>query len=79
MSIAVVAATGAAAQNFPDRPIRVVVPFSAGSASDVVARLVLDKMSSALDQHRRESAWRGRQHRDSGDSSCGAQRLQLAN
>jgi tripartite-type tricarboxylate transporter receptor subunit TctC len=50
MSIAVVAATGAAAQNFPDRPIRVVVPFSAGSASDVVARLVLDKMSSALDQ-----------------------------
>src|SRR5262245_29928995 len=40
----------ARAQTYPDRPIRVVVPFSAGSASDVVARLVLDKMSPALAQ-----------------------------
>jgi tripartite-type tricarboxylate transporter receptor subunit TctC len=43
-------ATGAAAQNFSDRPIRVVVPFSAGSASDVVARIVLDGMSPSLGQ-----------------------------
>jgi tripartite-type tricarboxylate transporter receptor subunit TctC len=40
----------ARAQTYPDRPIRVVVPFSAGSASDVVARLVLEKMSPALTQ-----------------------------
>jgi len=36
------------AQTFPDRPIRVVVPFSTGSASDVVTRLVLDKMSPSF-------------------------------
>src|SRR4249919_96819 len=43
-------ASGASAQTYPDRPIRVVVPFSAGSASDVVTRLVLDKMSAPLGQ-----------------------------
>ncbi len=43
-------ATAASAQTYPDRPIRVVVPFSAGSASDVVTRIVLDKMSPALGQ-----------------------------
>jgi tripartite-type tricarboxylate transporter receptor subunit TctC len=43
-------ACAASAQTYPDRPIRVVVPFSAGSASDVVARVVLDKMSPALGQ-----------------------------
>jgi tripartite-type tricarboxylate transporter receptor subunit TctC len=47
---ALLVATGASAQTFPDRPIRVVVPFSAGSASDVVTRLVLDKMSPGLGQ-----------------------------
>ena len=39
-----------AAQTYPDRSIRVVVPFSGGSASDVVARIVLDKMGPALGQ-----------------------------
>src|SRR5262245_15493186 len=38
------------AQTYPDRAIRVVVPFSAGSASDVVTRLVLDKMTAPLGQ-----------------------------
>jgi tripartite-type tricarboxylate transporter receptor subunit TctC len=38
------------AQLYPDRPIKVVVPFAAGSASDVVTRLVLEKMSPALGQ-----------------------------
>jgi len=38
------------AQSYPDRPIKVVVPFAAGSASDVVTRLVLEKMSPALGQ-----------------------------
>jgi tripartite-type tricarboxylate transporter receptor subunit TctC len=40
----------ASAQTYPDRPIRVVVPFSGGSASDVVTRIVLDKMSPSLGQ-----------------------------
>ena len=32
------------AQTFPDRPVRFVVPFAAGGALDVVARLVTDKL-----------------------------------
>jgi tripartite-type tricarboxylate transporter receptor subunit TctC len=50
VAAALLVAYGASAQTYPDRPIRVVVPFSAGSASDVVTRLVLDKMSPSLGQ-----------------------------
>lgn len=38
------------AQTYPDRPVKVVVPFAAGSASDVVGRVVLEKMSTYLGQ-----------------------------
>jgi len=50
VSAAFVLAAAASAQTYPDRPIRVIVPFSGGSASDVVTRLVLDKMGPALGQ-----------------------------
>ena len=50
VAAALVFAASASAQTYPDRAMRVVVPFSAGSASDVVARLVLDKMSGPLGQ-----------------------------
>ncbi len=33
---------------YPERPIRVVVPFAAGSASDIVGRIVLEKMADDL-------------------------------
>jgi tripartite-type tricarboxylate transporter receptor subunit TctC len=36
--------------NWPGKPIRVVVPFAAGAATDVVARTVLDQMSRQLGQ-----------------------------
>ncbi len=39
---------GARAADFPDHSVRLVVPQSAGSGGDVVARLLGDKMGSAL-------------------------------
>src|SRR5919108_2142530 len=40
----------ATAQSYPTRAITVVVPFPAGGASDVVARIVTDHMSRTLGQ-----------------------------
>lgn len=38
------------AQNFPSRPITMVVPFAAGGTSDVIARTVAEQMTAALGQ-----------------------------
>ena len=40
----------AAAQNYPSRPITLVLPFPAGSGIDVVARLIGDNLSARLGQ-----------------------------
>lgn len=40
----------AAAQNWPTKTIKVVVPFSAGSATDIIARAVFDKVSASVGQ-----------------------------
>lgn len=40
----------AAAQGFPDRAVTLVVPFAAGGSTDVVARIVAQKMSEDLGQ-----------------------------
>jgi tripartite-type tricarboxylate transporter receptor subunit TctC len=45
---AMLAATSAYAQAWPQRPIKVVVPFLAGSATDVTARLISEKLSEYL-------------------------------
>jgi tripartite-type tricarboxylate transporter receptor subunit TctC len=47
--ISVTPKTGWAA-TYPDHPIRVVVPFSAGGAVDIVARTVMDQVSAQLGQ-----------------------------
>lgn len=38
------------AQGFPSRPIKIVVPFGAGGSTDVVARLIGQKMGEAMGQ-----------------------------
>src|SRR6202158_2746071 len=40
----------ARAQDYPSRPITVIVPFPAGGASDVVARIISNQMSKILGQ-----------------------------
>ena len=40
----------AKAQSFPDRVVTMVVPFAAGGSTDVVARVIADKMSQLLGQ-----------------------------
>lgn len=40
----------AKAQEFPDRPVTLVVPFAAGGSTDVVARIIGQKMSDDLGQ-----------------------------
>lgn len=47
---ALIAATAASAQNYPNRPITMVVPFAAGGTSDVIARTVAEQMTVALGQ-----------------------------
>jgi tripartite-type tricarboxylate transporter receptor subunit TctC len=46
----IAAATFAHAQQWPTRPIRVISPYPAGSASDTVSRVVLDEVSRLIGQ-----------------------------
>jgi tripartite-type tricarboxylate transporter receptor subunit TctC len=46
----VLAAGGATAQDYPTRPIRMIVAFSAGGTTDYVARLIADRVKGALGQ-----------------------------
>src|SRR6516164_4295955 len=50
-AVAILAAPGAAsAQAHPTRPIQVIVPFAGGSASDVVMRILLERMAKSIGQ-----------------------------
>ena len=44
------AALPAAAQDWPSKPVKIVVPFGAGSTPDVVARLIADHLQKKLGQ-----------------------------
>ena len=40
----------AQADNYPSRPITLIVPFPPGGSTDVAARIMADKMGAALSQ-----------------------------
>ena len=47
---AMAAVGGASAQNWPDRPIKVIVPYAAGGATDAIARPWAEELSKAFGQ-----------------------------
>jgi len=51
LCVALVVATTAAAQTYPDKAVRVVVGFTAGGPTDVIARIVSQKLSEAFAQN----------------------------
>jgi tripartite-type tricarboxylate transporter receptor subunit TctC len=48
--VAALLPASALAQAYPNKPIRVIVPFPAGSTTDIIARAITDKMSASLGQ-----------------------------
>ena len=46
--VAAVAAMPANAQTYPDRPIKIVLPFGAGGVADVSSRIIADKLGERL-------------------------------
>ncbi|WP_399678817.1 tripartite tricarboxylate transporter substrate binding protein [Xenophilus sp.] len=45
-----IAAPAQAQDGYPNKPIRVVVPFAAGSTTDIIARAIADKMGQSMGQ-----------------------------
>ena len=45
VTAALLASTTAVAQDFPNKPVRIIVPFSAGGATDIVTRVVAQKLT----------------------------------
>jgi tripartite-type tricarboxylate transporter receptor subunit TctC len=50
VALLALAAGAASAQTFPDRPVTMIVPYAAGGSSDVLARLLGDRLSQTLGQ-----------------------------
>lgn len=51
LALSIPASAGADSAAYPDRPIHILVPFAAGSASDVITRILLNRMSTTLGQN----------------------------
>ena len=51
ITTAALAATASLAQNFPDRPVKLIVPYAAGGGTDAIARLIAHGVSESLGQN----------------------------
>lgn len=49
-ALACLAAVGAAAQAWPDKPLKVIIPFPPGGPTDIVMRLAAERMQHAIKQ-----------------------------
>ena len=49
-SLAVASCVGVAAETWPAKPVRIIVPFPPGSSPDLIARMLTDKLAQALGQ-----------------------------
>jgi len=50
LSLALASTVGVAAEIWPAKPVRIIVPFPPGSSPDLVARMLTDKLAQALGQ-----------------------------
>ena len=50
LSLCSLSAVAANAQNYPSKPITIVVPFGPGSGSDLIARIIGQRLGAALGQ-----------------------------
>lgn len=50
LAAGLVFSTGAAAQAWPSKPVKIIIPFAAGGVTDVVIRAISPKLSEALGQ-----------------------------
>jgi tripartite-type tricarboxylate transporter receptor subunit TctC len=49
-ALVVLASLSSAAQAWPDRPAKIIVPYAAGGGTDILARVLADRLSEALGQ-----------------------------
>lgn len=49
-ALAIFSSSGAQAQDWPNRPVRVIVPFGAGGSGDAIARTLTDQLSTTFGQ-----------------------------
>ena len=50
LGLVLFATAGVSAQDYPSRPVTLIVPYAAGGGNDVMARIVAEKMSKSLGQ-----------------------------
>ena len=50
LALSLAAGAAAAQQGYPTKPVRLIVPFPAGGQTDVVARIVAQKLSESFGQ-----------------------------